>query len=808
MATDNNLMPSSLDRQLSAPERDAFGHRHFAQGLRSLIESEDHTPPFSVGLLGGWGTGKSTIKELYVSELMDDTRKDTRRRTRADRFHSITFNAWRFGGREQDIKRALLRHVFLELGGDEENLQDRLFRQVTESSEEPKGWCEYTLEVLRAWAMPLPAFLVSLALLLGLVWLLLSFIPIEDNLSRSLLATSFVLAYSYLFKQIKSPPVPTNNPITRIALPSTTAEQYEDLLIAQLRKFKSGDSTTPDGRKGIACERLVVFVDDLDRLSAEEMVLGLDAVRTFMEIPEARLPKGLGVVFVISCDEAKVAHALAARRRQGDMPGTVFSQTDARRYLDRIFQFRLEIPPFPRQDMREYALRQMRDLPAIEADLRTRGVPIETVVDRMIHVGVQDPRNALQIVNAFAQAWWLAKKRETEELGTGRAGGLYEDAVTAHPVALGALSAIKVNFPDFYRDLQGDPALLHRVTDVIVRKKPLVDQPPATQQLLTEHYLDTTNGDSSLIEVRSEHRLLRQFLASLIGLRWPHSLQSLLLLSQDPISRKFGARATAIYDALLSGDTQGVLEGLGRHDDAKQLRPDEARLLYQMTEELRLESAARRSNASRVVADLVDRLPEEPARLLLGSLCRELGDSIDLRSQLGLHKIAKVLDIAHPNDRSAIASCLVQDVLTLDDDLKLRLETMEQPNLSEALEFARHTVDLVLPIRRDHGLAPSPDAQLLTWLVDRTVRANGKYHQLPFSELEGWMMDHEDHLLQALTQHYTNALADELERDDPLEFDPSSAITRASRVFEGLFTAIGGLTKTPDRPFGKTSYGM
>ena len=42
-------------------------------------------------------------------------RVGTRGKRRQDRIHAITFNAWRYGGGE-DIKRALLRHAFLELG--------------------------------------------------------------------------------------------------------------------------------------------------------------------------------------------------------------------------------------------------------------------------------------------------------------------------------------------------------------------------------------------------------------------------------------------------------------------------------------------------------------------------------------------------------------------------------------------------------------------------------------------------------------------------------------------------------------------
>jgi hypothetical protein len=94
-------MPSVLDREVSDKAQDAFGHWHFAEALRSLIETPSHVPPFSIGLLGPWGTGKSTIKELYLSDLQNDgsgNRGDRRR----DRVHAITFNAWRYGG--EDIK--------------------------------------------------------------------------------------------------------------------------------------------------------------------------------------------------------------------------------------------------------------------------------------------------------------------------------------------------------------------------------------------------------------------------------------------------------------------------------------------------------------------------------------------------------------------------------------------------------------------------------------------------------------------------------------------------------------------------------
>ncbi|MGE8175411.1 KAP family P-loop NTPase fold protein [Pseudomonas fluorescens] len=781
----DDMMPSTLDREISKVEQDAFGHRHFAHALRSLIESGNHPTPFSIGLLGGWGTGKSSIKELYTAELRDDARKG-HGLTREQRFHCITFNAWRFGGRDQDIKRALLRHVFLELGGAEENLHDKLFRQISETREVPKPWHRVTWEILKAWALPIPALFLAMAALLFICYLTISAFKVEDTYLRSVIFICITGAYTYLLKHLKPPTVSANRPMTKVALPSTTSEQYEDMLLGQIRQYKSGKSKSPEGKCGKTCERLVVFVDDLDRLSADEMILGLDAVRTFMEIPRTRLPDGLGLVFVISCDEAKIADALAKGRRHAESPATVFNHYDARRYLDRIFQFRLEIPPPPRHDMRTFATNHLDSLTSISEDLKVRGVPLAPIIDRMIHVGVQDPRNALQIVNAFAQAWWIAKKREIEGLGTDRPGGLHEGAVTKHPISLGALCAMKVSFPDFYRDLQEDPAFLHRFTDVVIKNQALDSLPLPSQQTLLEKYLRVSNGKDDVlnkVELRPEHRPLRQFIASLIGLRWADPLQSLLLLSEDPITRRLGSKVSAIYGSFVSGDTKGLLEGMGRHNDTSPLTPEQARTLYQMFEDLRQESPIRRTNAARVIADMIERIPEPPAQQLLGALCREISDTPDLRSQLGPTRIRMILSRASGVDQQVVASRLVDDALTSGKEMSLRLESLETASLEEAIEMVRITAPLVLSVRTEQGLEPSAEKSLLDWLVDRTIVVKSKSFQLPFNELEQWLHEYQDSLSSALGIRYLSALADELEKDDPSTFDIAAAAGRASRIF-------------------------
>lgn len=174
MIPDKTLMPSLLDVEIDSSDADAFGHRHFAKALQGLIESASNEPPYSIGLLGKWGTGKSSIKAIYLRDLQDDLTKNPEGLPRNARIQRITFNAWRFGG--ENIKRALLRHVYLELGGDAEKLNDALFRQVQRPSKEERSWSAVLKDFYENWiwgALPgvfLLFLIVILILLIGRIF--------------------------------------------------------------------------------------------------------------------------------------------------------------------------------------------------------------------------------------------------------------------------------------------------------------------------------------------------------------------------------------------------------------------------------------------------------------------------------------------------------------------------------------------------------------------------------------------------------------------------------------------------------------
>ena len=773
-------MPSVLDRELSDNTEDAFGHQQYADALRDLIESSSNKTPFSIGLLGPWGTGKSTIKEFYRRGLEDDKSGPPGQR-RSDRVHAITFNAWRFGG-EQDLKRSLLREAFRQLGGDEAALRRELFEQVNKVVHKKRSFQDWFGEAFGQILGSAGVFVLLFLVTLFAFFLLVHFTGLTDQYTFIAIMAASVVAAGWLGKhvvdlRVRAPALYL--PQTTISFPATSAEEYETLLTEQIETFRKHD--------GAKCERLVIFVDDLDRLSAPEMVAGLDAIRTFLELPFNSEKNGFGVVFVISCDEAKIAEALhRGRGRMGaaDLPGSVFSRADARRYLDRLFQFRLEIPLFPKQDMRQFALKRLSEANSVTTDLEAMNVPVESVIDRLIHVDVKSPRNAIQLLNAFIQSWWIGKQREKSGIGSSAHGVLHKGAVTHHPLSLAALCVLRVDFPDFYECVQLRPEFIHEFRSVVFGTENAEAQAYFAQDMMKAFLAKGEDGQLTS-EIQPEHRKLRQYLASLQDLRWPKRLQPLLRLAEDPVTRQYGDGAATIRDALVSGDIRGVLEGFRRDLDDKELSQDDVTLLEDLTDTLSQETEARRISASRVLAGLVDRIPEDRRRRLLTSLVRQMVDLTPVRMNVGPKAARLIIQKALSLDRREVAEQFVSDLLH-GNEIEWSHPSGGSVNLDEATTLVRETLDLALEVRGSDGLPDSADSCLRRWLLIRNVQVGDQTQTLSFVEFENIVTEHVTHLLADLGADYSDQAIAAMQSDAASIVSIEATLSHIGSVFQQL----------------------
>jgi len=104
MAKQHLLQDSPLGEDDLNFEADSLGFKTYADVLSGMLFS---TPgPFTLGVLGDWGTGKTSLMR-FIKRMLDDRKRESET---GDQFHTIWVNAWRFENEQHPTytKRELL----------------------------------------------------------------------------------------------------------------------------------------------------------------------------------------------------------------------------------------------------------------------------------------------------------------------------------------------------------------------------------------------------------------------------------------------------------------------------------------------------------------------------------------------------------------------------------------------------------------------------------------------------------------------------------------------------------------------------
>ncbi|GIG59793.1 hypothetical protein Lfu02_41650 [Longispora fulva] len=246
---------------------DAFGYAEVAARLAGILLNNRAVTPFTIGIQGGWGTGKSSLMQLLRAEV------ERRIAGERKRVRVAWFNAWTAEG--SNALTALIRSVLHEL---DPNVLRRVLRRTSSAS-----WLTAPFVVLANW--------------LGLR-------RFADDLWQ------------------------------RFAVDATQRNEIRKELQKALREWANQDRMPAKRRS------MVVFIDDLDRCSPENILQIFEAVRLYLDAP--------GLTFVIGYDPAVVAGVLA--RTKGATSGPI-----GRTYLEKIIQVDFPVPMPDQEQARRLA---------------------------------------------------------------------------------------------------------------------------------------------------------------------------------------------------------------------------------------------------------------------------------------------------------------------------------------------------------------------------------------------------------------------------------------------------------------------
>lgn len=464
------------DRALEAAEQDEFRHQTLADRVADLVTEAD--APLNVALFGPWGSGKSSIAGFLKENLQ-----------RPERGGAVAFayyDAWKYGG--ESLRRNFISRAAAELRLPAEDPRfEPFYRGLYQTTRRVRL---KDREVGRAVMVGL-GLLALLFLALNIVTAvgagLVSVVTNEDFageigrvLPKSLAGTGLaamaaavttaVLTFAKLDIEESAP---------------SADEEFNDTFRRLVREVRIGPMPGPVAlwgwnrrRSASPCEqaggpdRIVFFVDELDRCTEADVVTTLVAVRTFLDEKHC--------VFVVAADRAVLEAALekAAEQETPTNEDAPYYAT-AGAFLDKVFQHQLTIPPLRTRRLSRFAREQVAQKPhGVWKELRDAGL-LDDVVYALIPAHVRSPRRVKVLLNNFAVNARIAQSRGIEWPGR------------AEEIA--KLTVLQTEYSALADDLHIEP----RLPRLLLEPSSAEAQGPRAKPLVVRHTLkesSTTSG--------------------------------------------------------------------------------------------------------------------------------------------------------------------------------------------------------------------------------------------------------------------------------------------------------------------------
>jgi hypothetical protein len=573
------------DAPIGGSEADAFGHADVASNLKAMIQGSGRHR-LMIGLLGGFGVGKSTVIELLKTSLADRNEYGVVRIS-AERHEQVGFHRSLIFAFAEELQNNKL----ITKPKAEELLRELEF-STTRMAVDPMAAPLLTLG--RDIAQSVRPLLKRLAF-----WTALGLLAFGATLGVAALFGWDVIGMATGLGAAIGVAVATLGPAYGFITRLTGVQKYFESLLApgQVSHLKprveaaDGFERTFANLVEATNSRLVIAVDDIDRLGAAQVLEALNAVRSFqLTCKDTKRP-----IFIVSVDERIIREAIKAdtseaivrdndsgNRQPMDAPADPASA-----YLNRLFVQQQQMPAHAQSDLLKYA-KSILD-PATHAGAKALGNDLDAALTVLIYDKINDPRHVIRLLNGFFGDYRIAARRE------GRNGirSVAPGTITKNVKTLAQMTVLRIDFPDFYAQLREDPTLIDRV--------------------LSDARGDATppDPDESLRSSVGSYFSLRDFIGRTQGfLEGVPSIVPFLYLGQDDIDKTLGDKtAREIRGMLVNrqiGELRRTIERWKSQGDQSKLE-GVSELLVLI---LRSAQGLDLQNALAAVQEVADSLPE------------------------------------------------------------------------------------------------------------------------------------------------------------------------------------------------------
>ncbi len=321
-------------------ETDSFTLHSRLGAVYDIIRHKNTRPPLAIAVYGDWGTGKSSAMRWLSDQLTDWSKLSKTERKNHYSTRTVWFDPWKYTKRE-DVWRGLVAEVILRAI----DLDGASMHTVVEAAK------QFGLFLGRSFLNILSSTKITAGA--------------EEAGAEVDLAALSKIADDY--RQTTHPEKAYLN-------------DFESALRNWVDRLLSKD------------ERMVIFIDDLDRCLPEVVLEVLEALKLYLNIPK--------LIFVVGLDREVVD---AVVKHHYDKNG--LGKDKAAHYLDKMFQVEVEIPPSQTQ-MEDYLKHQIAAMNTASEDYWSKSLTgwkrdyREIIESKIATLAEDNPREIKRLLNS------------------------------------------------------------------------------------------------------------------------------------------------------------------------------------------------------------------------------------------------------------------------------------------------------------------------------------------------------------------------------------------------------------------------
>lgn len=308
------------DEEISLQEKDYLNTSIYADSLKNIIDSLSGNKSYTVGLFGGWGTGKSsiinTVKELYKCEKKRD-------------IAFVTYDAWQYVN--DSFRRMFLLKMQQELKYAQTDLMKKFYM-----NESQKVDYKYVPSFKKL------ATIVFVMLIVIVFLVCADFINYEEKINVAMIFSIVNISILICFRTFEKFDISITKPY--LFAPEQFQECFTEILnacfssnpIEKVKNFLRVGNGSVSGLK-----KLVIVFDNIDRCHHDLAYSLLTDIKTFLA------PTNKNVIFVIPVDDGAL--------KKNFKNDSCSEDKDKEEFLRKFFNMVIRIKPYAEMDMFEFA---------------------------------------------------------------------------------------------------------------------------------------------------------------------------------------------------------------------------------------------------------------------------------------------------------------------------------------------------------------------------------------------------------------------------------------------------------------------